>query len=144
MFKLYIDSLYALNHCTNSLTIRERKGSVVECLTQDRRAASLCCGPWARHIYPSLVLVQPRKNRPCITERLLMGRKESNLTNKIVWPFSPTIKPKFISWKTVKSKNQPLLADIFSEYIFLLSLLADSKHDFCKRKYHDKETIWIK
>ena len=40
--------------------------------------ASLLCGPWARHIYPSLVLVQPRKTRPCLTERLLMGRKEWN------------------------------------------------------------------
>ena len=45
--------------------------------------ASLCCGPWARHIYHSLVLVQPRKTRPCLTERLLMGCKESNQqTNK--------------------------------------------------------------
>ena len=51
-------------------TLRERSGSVVECLTRDRRAAgssltgvtALC--PWARHIYPSLVLVQPRKTRP--------------------------------------------------------------------------------
>ena len=41
---------------------------------------SLCCGPWGRHIYPSLVLVQPRKTHPCLTERLLMGRKESNQT----------------------------------------------------------------
>ena len=32
--------------------------------------------------YPSLVLVQPRKTRPYITERLLMGRKELNQTNK--------------------------------------------------------------
>ena len=32
-------------------------------------------------IYPSLVLVQPRKTRPCLTERLLMGRKESNQIN---------------------------------------------------------------
>ena len=39
--------------------------------------ASLRCGPWARHIYPSLVLVQPRKTRPCLTEWLLMGRKRS-------------------------------------------------------------------
>ena len=31
--------------------------------------------------YPSLVLVQPRKTHPCLTERLLMGRKESNQTN---------------------------------------------------------------
>ena len=30
----------------------------------------------------SLVLVQPRKTRPFITEILLMGRKESNQTNK--------------------------------------------------------------
>ena len=54
----------------NKRCIRERSGSVVECLTRDRRAAgssltgvtALC--PWARHIYPSLVLVQPRKTRP--------------------------------------------------------------------------------
>ena len=44
--------------------------------------ASLRCGPWARHIYPSLVLVQPGKNRPFLTERLLIGCKESNQTNK--------------------------------------------------------------
>ena len=31
--------------------------------------------------YPSLVLVQPRKTRPCLTERVLMGCKESNQTN---------------------------------------------------------------
>ena len=41
---------------------------------------SLRCGPGARHIHPSFVLVQPRKTRPCLTERLLMGRKESNQT----------------------------------------------------------------
>ena len=34
------------------------------------------------NINPSLVLVRPRKTRPFITERLLMGRKESNQTNK--------------------------------------------------------------
>ena len=32
------------------------------------------------NINPSLVLVQHRKTRPYITERLLMGRKESNQT----------------------------------------------------------------
>ena len=37
-----------------------------------------CVVVLARHIYPSLVLVQPRKTRPCLTERLLMGHKESN------------------------------------------------------------------
>ena len=38
----------------------------------------------SKNINPSLVLVQPRKTRPFITERLLMGRKESNQTNKYV------------------------------------------------------------
>ena len=36
----------------------------------------------SKNINPSLVLVQPRKIRPFITERVLMGRKESNQTNK--------------------------------------------------------------
>ena len=36
----------------------------------------LHCGPLARHIYPSLVLVQPRMTRPCLTERLLMGHNQ--------------------------------------------------------------------
>ena len=66
----------------------EHSGSAVECLTQDRGAmGSSLTGVTAlwslvRHIYPSLVQVQPRKTRPCLTERLLMGRKESNQTNK--------------------------------------------------------------
>ena len=34
----------------------------------------------SKNINPSLVLVQPRKTRPYITERLMMGRKESNQT----------------------------------------------------------------
>ena len=37
-----------------------------------------------QHMYPSLVLVQPRKTRPCLTERLLMGHKESNQTNQLL------------------------------------------------------------
>ena len=36
----------------------------------------------SRTHYPRLVLVQPRKTRPCLAERLLMGHKESNQTNK--------------------------------------------------------------
>ena len=63
---------------------RECSGSVVECLTRDRGAVgSNLTGVTAlwdlsKNINPSLVLVQPRKTRPFITERLLMGRKESN------------------------------------------------------------------
>ena len=41
-----------------------------------------CVVPLSKNINPSLVLVQPRKTRPFIIERLLIGRKESNQTNK--------------------------------------------------------------
>ena len=41
-----------------------------------------CVVSLSKNINPSLVLVQPRKTRPFITERLLIGRKESNQTNK--------------------------------------------------------------
>ena len=41
-----------------------------------------CVVSLSNNINPSLALVQPRKTRPFITERLLMGRKESNQTNK--------------------------------------------------------------
>ena len=39
-----------------------------------------CVVSLSKNINPSLVLVQPRKTRPFVTERLLMGRKESNQT----------------------------------------------------------------
>ena len=52
---------------------------VVEYLTRDQGAAGLShisvtmlC-QWARNIYPCLVLVQPRKTRLDITEKLLTG-----------------------------------------------------------------------
>ena len=41
-----------------------------------------CVVSLSKNINPSLVLVQPRKTHPFITERLLMGRKESNQTKK--------------------------------------------------------------
>ena len=41
-----------------------------------------CVVSLSKNINPSFVLVQLRKTRPFITERLLMGRKESNQTNK--------------------------------------------------------------
>ena len=53
--------------------------AVVECLTKDwgfvgsslTGITALC--PWARNINPCLVLVQPRKTHPHITEKLLIG-----------------------------------------------------------------------
>ena len=41
-----------------------------------------CIVDLSKNINPSSVLDQPRKTRPFITERLLMGRSESNQTNK--------------------------------------------------------------
>ena len=39
----------------------------------------------SKNINPSLELVQPRKTGPFITERLLMGHKESNLTAPLIF-----------------------------------------------------------
>ena len=41
-----------------------------------------CVVSLSKNINPSLELVQARKTRPFIIERLLMGRKESTQTNK--------------------------------------------------------------
>ena len=41
-----------------------------------------CVVSLSKNINPSLVLVQPRKTSPFITERLLMGHKELNQTNQ--------------------------------------------------------------
>ena len=58
-----------------------------------------CAVSLSKNINPSLVLVQPRKTGLFLTDRLLMGRKESNQTNKQTkqmntifgGPFSQTI-----------------------------------------------------
>ena len=60
---------------------RERSGSMIEC---DSRLRGRGFEPQRRHCLVSLSktynpsLVQPRKTRPYIAERLVMGRKESN------------------------------------------------------------------
>ena len=41
-----------------------------------------CVVSFSKNINPSLVLVQPRKTRHFITERLLMGPKDSNQTKR--------------------------------------------------------------
>ena len=62
----------------------------------DLRPKSLGFEPHRRHCVvslsknfnPSLVLVQTRKTRPFITDRLLMGHKESNQKTKLYCRFS--------------------------------------------------------
>ena len=64
---------------------RERSGRVLDSRPWGRGFESHrrhCVVSLSKNINPSLVLFQPRKTRPFITERLLMGRKESNQTNK--------------------------------------------------------------
>ena len=65
----------------------ERSGSVVSRMLDSRLRGRWfephCVVSLSKNINPSLVLVQPRKTCPFITERLLMGRKESNQTNNI-------------------------------------------------------------
>ena len=48
-----------------------------------------CVLSLSKNINPSLVLVQPRKTRPFITERLLKGCKESNQTKKLLMRHAP-------------------------------------------------------
>ena len=87
--------------------------------------ASLRCGLWARNIYPSLVLVQPRKTRACLTERLLMGRQESNQTksnkksiliplliifisNKLPFWYAWDLRPHWVNHQNMFQSNSPL------------------------------------
>ena len=63
--------------------VGEHSGSVVECLPRDRGFESHqrhCVVSLSKNINPSLVLVKTMTTRPFMTERLLMGRKESNQT----------------------------------------------------------------
>ena len=64
--------------------------SVVECLTRDRRAAGSCLtGVTAllslskTHLSYLSTGSTLGKTRPCLTERLLMGLKESNQNKKV-------------------------------------------------------------
>ena len=114
---------------------------------------------WARHINPSLVLVQPRKTRPFITERLLMGCKGSNQTNKsfqfCIWRLKNS--PKTVSFpfgtfevKNNERENVVIHSGLLSSYVscklymvlsesFLLwgtwRLFTSRQHDNC----HDSD-----
>ena len=72
---------------------RKRSGSVVECFDSRPRGCGFephrrhCVVSLSKNINRSLVLVQPKKTHPFITERLLKGRKDPNQTNKIMVKF---------------------------------------------------------
>ena len=73
------DTLMHLPFPTTVMGAQWLSGRVLNSRPKGRRHCVVSLG---KNINPSLVLVQPRKTRPFITERLLMGRKESNQTNK--------------------------------------------------------------
>ena len=97
----------------------ERSGSVLECLTWDRGVGGLSLnkgtvlGTWARHFILCLVLVQPRKTRPDMTEQMLTGMKAS----KQVKPID------YVAHVCVRSKC--LLACYVVLHFFPYSLICD-------------------
>ena len=84
--------------------------------------ASLHCGSWARHIYPSVVLVQRGKTRPYLTESLLMGHKESNQTNKRQGMFW-----KFWFWCDISVTSNAICLKMYQIKIYSLSIHSSDK-----------------
>ena len=74
-----------------------------------------CVVSLSKNINPSLVLVQPRKTRPFITERLLMGCKESNQTKQ----------------NKTKTSNRGSEAHWVDELDHLINLPHSEFHDVC-------------
>ena len=83
-----------------------------------------------KNINPSLVLVQPRKIHLYISERLLMGRKESNQTNKTL-PRNIWCRKDLLQIEPVSLTVHPLLQGL-GKYIQLplplLDLALDRSH----------------
>ena len=91
-----------------------------------------CVVSLSKNINPSLVLVQPRKIRPFITERLSKGRKVSNQTNKhkkTNWSrdiediYFFEVNTKYISSSAVKKIS------IFHECVARVKMLIFSPHE---------------
>ena len=117
---------------------------MVECWTRDREAAgssltsvtALC--PWARHINPSLVLVQPRKTLPFITERLLMECKESNQTKSSLYCQWGAIGDYKVMLSSISNSFHETLFNPFpaSHYFYhLLSYLLVHFGSLCCKQY---------
>ena len=139
--------------------------AVVECLTQDRWAAKFephrhhCVVSLSKNINPSLVLVQPRKSlvlvqprktHPYITERLLVGCKESNQTTKfsyIPWDFSVSDSNSDSSSLSSSSsiwlsyRNMRILNDL-TLYLLLSSADNICEH-FCTQISPNKTFAWF-
>ena len=85
MFKAALNGYTFIKNIFQHFFVRERSGRVLDSRPKGRGFKPHrrhCVVSLSKNINPSLVLIQSRKTRPFITERLLMGRKESNQTNK--------------------------------------------------------------
>ena len=81
---------FYIEDLTNLLGAQWLSGRVLDSRPKGRRFEPhqrYCVVSLSKNINPSLVLAQPRKIRPFITERLLMGHKESNkqITNLFIY-----------------------------------------------------------
>ena len=77
-------------------------------------------------MHPRLVLVQPRKTRPCLTERLLMGCKESKKKKK-----------KEVCYDNSQSNQMFWYCTLHSE-----ALIANS-HKAYFNKFINNDDFWI-
>ena len=83
--------------------------------------------PWARHINPSLVLFQPRKGCPDITEKCWLGRKESNQSNQTVY--------KGYQQRTLADRSENLQEkDILNQKFWKNGLIARKQIFMLKKK----------
>ena len=78
-----------------------------------------CVVSLSKNINASLVLVQPRKTRPFITERLLMGRKESNQT-KTKYTNKICLKQQFKETSSEQFSKKKIFLNLYS---ILLSVM---------------------
>ena len=90
-----------------------------------------CLVSLSKNINPSLVLVQPRKTRPFKTERLLMGRKETNQTSKQKKAFSICDKYQNLIFKL-------LFVFIFQENIYQTIISVVVAYSRATRESSDK------
>ena len=71
-----------------------------------------CVVSLSKTINPSSVLVQPRKTGPFITERLLMGRKESNKTKQVSLVINVTVNHISVVHGVLKDVEKKILRSI--------------------------------
>ena len=118
---MIVDSLITFLFTVPSLGAQWLSGRVLDSRLKGRGLEPHprhCVVSLSKNINPSLVLVQPRKTRPFITERLLMGRKESNQTKQTVPGF----------YYEILHRNYKKMKWSFSYHFYVKLSLYDMTH----------------